>query len=923
MRRLLALLARFIAQPKSWLRAVSSRRRFEDGMEAELGAHVELLTADLVRGGLAPEEAARQARVALGPAVTHKDQMRAAYGLRWLDDLSGDLRYGARRLRGSVGFTAVTTISLALAIGANTTIFSMAKQILFERLAVPHAGELRLLGWNASDNHRAIHSITGEHVITADGRFSSSSFSFPVYQQMRAQNRVMQDLFAFKGMSGNGTIAGEARRVGGELVTGNYFRELGVEPVLGRLVGDGDDVRTRAGAVTDLSYGVWQREYGGSPKVLGQVIKLNEVPLMVIGVTPRGFTGAYSTLQSPDVFVPMSMQPLVRPGGHAADGSMLTSDREWWVNVMARVGLGVSDSTALASMDAQLNAAAQATMPVRQGEDLPKLEIRDGSQGLFLQSRSFMQPMRVLMTMVGFVLLLACANIANLMLARGSHRQREMSVRVALGAGRSRIIRQMLVESLMLAMLGGIGGVMLGYLGSSMAHRLTAYSWQQTDFRVHFDWKVWAFTIGITLATGILFGLAPALAAARVQVNSGLKETAQSMTRRRRGWGGRSLVGFQIALSTLLVIGAGLFLRTLAGLNSVNVGFRTDHLLLAQVSLPPKEYAPGKDIEFHTRVLEAVAALPGVESAAPATSAYIANNNNSTDFRVEGINLGKDADDGEVYTVVGNNFFSTLQIPIVAGRSFGSQDSATSQKVGVINARLAKKRFGDLNPLGRYFYADGQEHIQIVGICADTRYDSLRNEPPPQFFLPFVQQKDVSGGWTYEVRTSVDPLSIVPLMRKAVQQLDSDMPLINVRTQDEQIESTTQTERTFVALTSGFGGLALVLAAVGIYGVMAYSVMNRTNEIGIRLALGARREQVMTMVLGEAAWVSLTGIGEGLVAALLLGRLVKSMLYGLQPADPISLSGGALLLILIALAASWIPARRAAGVQPMEALRHE
>jgi len=626
-------------------------------------------------------------------------------------------------------------------------------------------------------------------------------------------------------------------------------------------------------------------------------------------------------LQAPDLFVPMGMQPLVRPGGRQT--SMLTSDREWWVNVMGRLRPDVAEQTALTALDTQLNAAARATLPVKPDEDLPRMELRDGSRGLFMQGRTFVQPMRVLLTMVGFVLLLACANIANLMLARGTRRQREISVRLALGASGARIARQMLVESLLLAMLGGAGGTVLGYIGSNLAPKLVSYGWQRSDFQVHFDWKVWAFTVGVTIVTGVLFGLAPALAASHVKVNSGLKESSQSVTRRRTAWGGRSLVGFQIALSTLLVVGAGLFLRTLTSLNSVDVGFRTDHLLLAQVSLPPKEYPAGKDVAFHTRLLAEIAALPGVEGVSPATSAYIAGNFNSTDFRIEGVVMGKDTDDGEAYTVVGNDFFSMMRIPILQGRSFGSQDTSTSSKVAIINASLAKQRFPNQNPIGRRFYGDHGELIQIVGVCGDTRYGSLREEPPPQFFLPFVQQADVSGSWTYEVRTRTEPESIVPLMRKAVRDLDADLPLINVRTQEQQIEATTQTERTFVALTTGFGALALVLAAVGIYGVMAYSVANRTNEIGIRLALGAQQRQVLTMVLREATWMSVAGIAVGLGAALVLARLVQSMLYGLRANDPWSLGMGAGLLFLVGIAASWLPAHRAASIEPMEALRCE
>ena len=921
MKRVYLLLVRLVAAPRLWFRAVSQRNRLEAEMEAELASHLESLTADLVRSGYSPAAAARRARIELGSAVVHKDGMRASLGLRLWDDLGADLRYGARRLRRSIGFTAVATISLALAIGANTTIFSMAKQTLYERLNVVHPEQLRLLAWTGTRKHVAVHSIWGDYAPTADGRVTSSSFSYPVYQQLRARNRAMQTLFAFKGMGGNATIAGQAQQAQGELVSGNYYRELGIQPALGRLIGESDELTTTQGAVVVISYGLWEREYGRSPAVLGQVIKLNEVSLTIVGVNPKGFTGARSTMQSPDLFVPLSMQPLVRPNGDK--GSLLNNNREWWLNIMGLVRPDVPDATALAALDAELNAAAKATLEVRSYEDVPRMDLRDGSRGMFQQQRMFAKPMAVLLTMVGFVLLLACANIANLMLARGTQRQREMSVRLALGAGRMRIARQMLVESLLLAALGGIGGVLVGYIGGNLLPKLTENAWDRSDFRIHFDWEVFAFTAGVTIVTGILFGLAPAWAAARAKVSSGLKESSQSVTRRRKGWGGRSLVGFQIALSTLLVIGAGLFLRTLAHLNAVDVGFRTDHLLLAEISLPPAEYPGTKGVAFHNRLIEAFKALPEVEDVSPATVAYIANNMNRTDFRPEGVVFDKDADDAEDYNIVNNSFFSMMGIPMLQGRSFASQDTATSPLVAVINASLAKERFPNQNPIGRRFYGDDHALIQIVGVCADTRYASLRDDPPGQFFLPFVQQKSADGTWTYEFRTKSDPEAIIPQLRKVVQREDPDLPLINVRTQDQQIEATVQQERIFVAMTSSFGMLALALASVGIYGVMAYSVANRTNEIGIRLALGAQPRQVMNMILREATWISLTGIAVGISAAMVLAQLVKSMLYGLQPADPVSLISGAALLIAVGLAASWLPARRAALVEPVEALRHE
>ena len=936
MNRFYLFLVRSVSRLKSWIRAVVTRHRLETEMETELANHLENLTADLQRAGFSPREARRRAHVALGSTVVHKDAMRSSLGLHFIDDLAADLRYAMRRLRRSVGFTLVATVSLALAIGANTTIFSLAKQLLYERLAVPQAADLRLLAWNGTKGHVAVHHIWGDYAPYGEGRVTSSSFSYPAFLELRAQNRngnaVMQDLFAFKQKGMNATIAGNAQQAQIEMVSGNYYSAMHVEPALGRSITESDDAASGQGAVAVISDGLWAREFGRSPSVLGQVIKVNEVPLTIVGVNPKSFTGAKSTLQSPDIFFPMSMQPVIAPNGDT--GSLLVDTKEWWVNVMGRTKPGVSEATAQATLDGHLGAVVRATMTVRPNEDLPRIDLRDGSRGLFNQERTFAKPMQVLLVMVGFVLLLACANIANLMLARGTQRQREMSIRMALGAGRRRIARQMLVESLMLAALGGAGGLIFGYFGSSVIPKLTTNAWERSEFHIHFDWMVFGFTAGVTILTGILFGLAPAIAASRTKVSSDLKESATTITRRRKGWGGKSLVGFQIALSTLLVIGAGLFLRTLASLNAVNVGFRTDHLLLAEINAPQKEYPAGKDVQLHKALTQAIAATPGVEAVSPSWIAYIADDVNRTDFIPEGEAYDKTKDYGEDFNVVDSNFFSMMQIPIVIGRPFGSQDTVTSGKVGIINATLARARFPNQNPIGKRFTNDGgdsdghgvkktKEWITIVGVCGDTRYSNLRDEPPPQFFLPFAQQPEVGGSLNYIIRTRQNPEAIVPSLRRVVQRQDPDLPLMNVRTQQQQIDAETQQERIFVAMTSSFGMLALALASVGIYGVMAYSVANRTNEIGIRLALGAQPRQVLTMILREAAWISLAGIAVGLTAALFLAQLVKSMLYGLQPADPVSMIAGALLLIAVGLAASWIPARRAASVQPVVALRHE
>jgi len=900
-------------------------------MDAELAAHLENLTADLVRAGHSPAEAARQAHIAFGPALVHKEEMRAALGLRWWDALGADVRYGARMLRKSPGFTLIAATSLALAIGANTTIFSVAKQLLYERLNVPHAADLRLVTWTGTKDHVAVHHIHGDYNPLPGGRVSSSAFSYPGYQALRSQSQALGDLLAFKNTDMNVTIRQQAQRLQTELVSGNYYQVLGVQAQLGRLIQPTDDAGPGQGPVVVISDGLWEREFGRSPLVLGQIIKANDTQLTIIGVNPKGFTGAKNVQQSPELFIPLTMQPLVLP--NSGDRSWLSNPTVWWVNIMGRAQPGTSDQAAQAALGGLLTAIVRATMPVRAGEDIPQVQVHDGSRGLFEQQQIFAKPMAVLMTLVGFVLLLACANVANLMLARGAQRQREMSVRLALGAGRARILRQMLVESLLLAALGGAGGLLIGYVGRSTIPKMTENAWERSDFQIHFDWGVFAFTAGVTLLTGLLFGLAPAFAASRAEVTHGLKESAQTTTRRRRGMGGKALVGFQIALSTLLVIGAGLFLRTLAGLNAVNVGFRTDHLLLSEIDLPHNRYPAGKDIELHRRMEQALAAVPGVDSVAPAMDAYLSDDRSGTDFLPEGESYDKDKHQEENYNAVGIHFFNTLGIPIVAGRAFDARDTASSAPVGIINESLARSRFPGQNPVGKRFStsahdSDGHagklanQWIEIVGVCADTRYASLREEPPPQFFLPYVQQSEI-GGMTYEIHTRLAPGAIAPVLRKVVQQVDPDLPLVNVRTQEQQIQADLEQERVFVTLTSGFGLLALALACVGIYGIMAYSVANRRNEIGIRMALGAQPGQVRGMILRESTWLAFAGIILGVGAAALLTRLVKSMLYGIQPNDPATILGSVAILLTVALAASWIPARRAARVQPMEALRHE
>ena len=798
-----------------------------------------------------------------------------------------DLVFAGRLLRKSPGFTFVVTVSLALAIGANTTIFSIAKQLLLARLDIPNAANLRLL--SAID----------------------ANFSYPVYRELCAQNRVLDDLLAFHVTAANATVGTNAERVLIHEVSGNYFEALGVRPQLGRGIRPLDDT-SASDAVAVISDGFWQREFARSPAVLGTTMKLNDVPLTIIGVNPKSFTGAASTLpsQTPDVIVALAKATLVTPSSTGRD--WLADPISTSLNIMGRTKTGVSDRTAQATLDAQFSTIVRAVVPVHAGNVVPRLLLRDGSRGLFAQWQTFGTPIAVLTIFLGLVLLLACANIATLMLARGARRQQEISVRLALGAGRARVVRQMLVESLLLAMLGGLAGLLLAYLGRN------AFA----GYTPHFDWQVFGFTALMSIATGLLFGVAPALAALRAPIGPAVK---------RRGVVGKSVVAFQIALAALLVITAGLFIRSLVGLTAVKPGFQFDHLLLAQIVLPQNRYPAGANVAFHQRMEQRIAEIPGISSVAGAEAPYLSGEHLETRLLAHGEVADSRTDQTEPYNAVGIHFFETLGIPIVAGRGFTIDDTPSSQKVAVINQRLAAARFPNQNPIGKRIsvgvyagYGDilAAGQIEIVGICADTLYSDLHEPPPPQLFVPYVQQTQVRR-LTYQIRTRTAPDAIIPALRQVVRAADPALPLVNVRTQQDQIDADLRDERLLVSLTSGFGLLALVLASVGIYGLMAYSVAQRTKEIGIRIALGAIPRQILTMVLRESFSLSAASVALGVATALLVTRFVRSLLFGIAPSDPAVVWGATALVVLVALVASWFPARRAASVQPMEALRRD
>jgi predicted permease len=592
---------------------------------------------------------------------------------------------------------------------------------------------------------------------------------------------------------------------------------------------------------------------------------------------------------------------------------------------MGRVKPGVADATATAALTVTMNAAVRATMTVKKDSQIPRLILADGSRGQNPYADELTKPAWVLMGLAGFVLLLACANLANLLLARAGARQREMSVRLALGAGRGRILRQMLTESLLLSLTGGVAGLLLAFAVRNAIPRMLADSWAPPAFSARFSWPIFTFAAIISVVTGLIFGLAPAWQSTRVQVSSGLKDSGQTITHRRRGLAGKSIFVVQVALSLLLVVVAGLFVQTLMRLGRSELGFRSHNLLLFSVELPETRYPGAKSLPALQQIEAKLATVPGVKEVTLTRVPLLAGNVTNGPFVPDGQQFKPDEHPAALTNDVGTDFFSAYGIPIVAGRGFNPGDTATSRKVAVVNEALVQQFYPHQNPVGRTFRTAGAPPVQIeiVGVCGDAKYYTLRKSPEPTYYTPYVQEPYGMTAASFAVVTRAPGQAILPSLRDAVASVDRNLPLLDVRTQDEQIAATLQQERIFASLTSGFGVLALVLACIGIYGIMAYSVSQRTNEIGIRVALGARPGRVLRMVLGEASSMAVLGVAAGVAGALGLSRLIASMLYGLKSYDPVTFTASAAVLLCVGLAASWIPARRAARVDPMRALRHE
>lgn len=915
----MSALRSLLARLRNLLPGVAERHL---GMDDEIASHLSLLTESYVQQGMTPQDAKSAARRQFGNATRLKERRREIGTFFTLSTLFGDVRFAGRQLWRDPILTLTAVCSLALGIGANTAIFSVAKRVLFDTLPVSNPHELRLVTWT-SGPEQPVPPVWGDVSSTKEGGLSSTAFSYAVLEEMRKQRDVFSSLLAFKDVSLTASVDGHPELINAELLSGDALSDLGVYPILGRgLTLDDDDPGSGPAAV--ISEGYWAERFGRSPSVIGKTISLNGVVVTIVGVAPARFTGL-TMGSAARLFVPIIMQPLILPRAQLiGDGgaSLLANPQSWWLSLMLRLRPGVPEAKTQAVLDVILRRTAAVTLPNTKALELLGLRLMPGDRGLDYL-RDFARPSYVLLALSGLVLLLACVNLANLLLARAASRRREISTRLALGAGRLRVLRQVLTESLLLAGLGGAAGLLLGYAGRNLIPSLLTESWRPAIVRVDFDWKVLSFTAAVSLTTGLLFGMIPAWQATRSDVNEALKDGSHATAGRSRVWLGRALVVSQVALSAVLLIGAGLFLRTLTNLSHRPLGFRAENLLLFQLNPPRTRYSDPQTLALYRRLEEKLALIPGVQGVTLSNIALIGDGHSGSTFHASGAPPLLQGADRVQTNAVGSDFFATMGIPLLEGRAFNQHDTTSAPTVAVINRALQRRYFPRQDPIGQTFDSEDIDgSARIVGVVDNTRYADLREETPPTFYLPYLQRPMVSR-MVFELRTTSSPLSVLSPARAAVESLDRDLPLIDVRTQAQQVEATLSRERVFAQLATTFGLLALILSSIGIYGLMAYTVVRRTSEIGIRIALGARRQHVVTMVLRDSVLMVLLGVVLGISVALWLMRFVSSMLYGLRSGDPLTLAATAALLTLVALVAAVHPACRASVINPTLALRHE
>ncbi len=814
-------------------------------------------------------------------------------------------------------FTTVAIASLALGLGANTAIFSLLDQALLRPLPVKKPRELVLV--TSPGVNRG--SFTGDN--------SDRLFSRPLYIDLRDRNQVFSGLIARAPESANLMVQGQSEAVNTELVTGNFFDVLGIRPELGRLLSASDDVTKNAHPVVVLGYGYWTRRFGGNPRIVGQPVRINNSLMTVIGVAPRDFFGV-DISRVPDVYVPLAMKTAVTP---TADGY---DDRTFhFLHILGRLKAGVTIQQANASLQVLYKPMLDADMAVMTGNISKRFRDRFLAKVMLLQPGyngvpTFREnagtPLYISMAMVGLVLLIACANVANLLVARGLGRQREIAIRLALGASRKDVVRQLLAESLVLAILGGLAGLLVSLWTSSlMVASIPGANGGASGLSASLDPRTVAFTFALALITGLGFGLLPAMQSTRPNVYPTLKDQGGSVI---GGFGQirsrQALVVAQVALSLLLLVGAGLFTRSLMNLRKLDPGFRTANLVVFNFDASRNGYSQPRIHQLYEEIQQRLASVPGVASASLAEIVPLSGDANTNSIHVEGYEPKTDENMNPNFDDVSPGYFRTMGIPLLAGRDFTLQDKLGAQKVALVNETFAKRYLGTGNPLGRKFgyHRQGAADVEIVGVVKDGKYNTLRDEKVSFVYVPYQQDPDLNS-ISATVRTLAPPETLMPALRHEIANLDSNLAIWDLRTMDSQVNTSLFAERMTAVLCACFGALATILAFIGLYGVMAFSVARRTREIGIRMALGAGRGRVLGMVLKEVAWMCLIGVGIGVPLAIGLSRYLVSQLYGVAPTDVLTLLFAVLTMICVSLVAGFLPARRAAGIDPNIALRYE
>jgi predicted permease len=807
-----------------------------------------------------------------------------------LDALIQDLRYALRALRSSPGFAAVAILSLALGIGANTAIFSLIDSVILKTLPVSHPEELL-------------------QVTTAIYR---EAFTNPIWEQIRDRQDVFSGLFAYSLNRYNLSTGGEAHYVMGSKVSGQYFETLGVNAVLGRTLTAADDKRGCPGTAV-LSYDFWQRAYGGKDDILGKPISLDGHPFSIVGVTQPGFSGV-EVGKAVDVAVPICTDAIVLPENNSLD-----KRGDWWLNIIGRPKRGMAASQVAARLNTLAPEIFKATLlagdnPERSSKFLANtFLLAPAANGLSSLRWKYLLALYTLMAMVGVVLLIACANVATLLLARGAARQREIAIRMALGSGRGRIFRQLLTESLLLSLGGSALGVVFAQWGAHLLVGFLSTSRNVISLDLSVDGRMLAFTAAVAFGTALLFGLAPAWRGTRVEPQAAMKANSRGVIEGSRFGLGKSLVMVQVALSFVLVVGAGLMLSTFWKLSTEDAGFDRQNVLLARVDIRNANYPLDQRAGAYRRMLEKVREIPGVRSASISGLTPVSNSSWTEHVSVD------DANGNAAYNSVSSGYFETMGTPLLLGRDFNQYDTPQSTPAAIVNETFAKKFFGAQNPIGKTFrWKPIPAPIEIIGVAKDSKYYSLREPVPPTFF-PLEAQVNPRLFAVIEIRATTN---MIPAVKAAMEEVNKDISL-QFTTFSTQVEESLSREKMLATLSGFFGGLALLLATIGLYGVMSYNVARRRNEIGIRMALGAGQGRVLRMVLREVGLLIVVGLAMGFAAALATTRFVQTFLYGLTPNNPWILGSAGAILAMVALFAGYLPARRASRLDPMTALREE